>query len=103
VLFHVRITVSLPADLDFVARAELIADEERYSGKLREDGTWRHLWRVAGHHASIAVFDVESAEALNDILWNHPLFPFLTLDVTPLAAHPSADGGGKPSTSHPER
>jgi muconolactone delta-isomerase len=24
-----------------------------------------------------------------DVLWNHPLFSFLTLDITPLAAHPS--------------
>jgi muconolactone D-isomerase len=44
---------------------------------------------VVGHYANIGIFDVASAEALHDILWNHPLFSFLTLDITPLAAHPS--------------
>jgi muconolactone D-isomerase len=88
-LFHVRMTVSLPDDLHYVTRAELLTEEERYSRQLQEDGTWLHLWRVVGHYANIGIFDVESAEALHDILWNHPLFSFLTLDITPLAAHPS--------------
>src|ERR1700728_3298915 len=88
-LFHVRMTVSLPADLDYVARKELLSEEERYSRVLQKAVTWLHLWQVVGQYANIAVFDVGSAEALHDILWNHPLFSFLTLDITPLAAHPS--------------
>jgi muconolactone D-isomerase len=96
-LFHVRMTVSLPDDLDYVARAELLAEEERYSRKMREAGAWLHLWRVAGHHANIGVFDVESADTLHDLLWNHPLFSFLSLDITALAAHPSAVASGEKS------
>jgi muconolactone D-isomerase len=93
-LFHVRMTVSLPVDLDYVARNELLDEEERYSRPLQEAGTWLHQWRVAGQYANIAIFDVGSAETLHDILWNHPLFSFLTLDITPLAAHPSAAVSG---------
>jgi muconolactone D-isomerase len=93
-LFHVRIAVSLPADLDYAGRAELLDEEKRYCQKLHEAGTLLHLWTVAGHYANISVFDVEDADALHDILWNLPLFPFLTLDITPLAAHPSAVASG---------
>ena len=85
-LFHVRATVSLPADLDYAARAELLDEEQRYCQKLEEAGTLPHRWTVAGHYANISVFEVESADTLHDILWNLPLFPFLTLDITPLAA-----------------
>ncbi len=96
-LFHVRMTVALPDDLQYVTRAELLTEEERYCRQLQEAGTWLHLWRVAGHYASIGVFDVESADALHDIFWNHPLFSFLKLDITPLAAHPSAVVSGRTS------
>ena len=89
-LFHVRATVSLPADLDYAARAELLDEEQRYCQKLEEAGTLLHRWTVAGHYASISVFDVESADALHDTLWNLPLFPFLTLDIAPLVVHPPA-------------
>jgi muconolactone D-isomerase len=103
-LFHVRMTVSLPDDLHYVTRAELLTEEERYSRQLQDEGTWLHLWRVAGHYANIGIFDVESTEALHDILWNHPLFSFLTLDITPLAAHPSAVvSGGRSYVHHDER
>jgi muconolactone D-isomerase len=89
-LFHVRMTVSLPGDLDTAWREELLSAEKRYSRQLQESGTWLHLWRIAGQYANISVFDVESVDALHDILWNLPLFPFLTLEIVPLAAHPSA-------------
>lgn len=95
-LFQVRMTVSLPGDLDTAWREELLSAEKQYSRRLQESGTWLHLWRVAGQYANISVFDVESVDALHDILWNLPLFPFLTLDIVPLAAHPSAIvSGGK--------
>ncbi|MFC7658226.1 muconolactone Delta-isomerase family protein [Pseudonocardia benzenivorans] len=48
-----------------------------------------HLWRIVGKHSNISVFDVRSSDELHEILWTLPLFPFMTIDVTPLAAHPS--------------
>jgi muconolactone D-isomerase len=94
-LFHVRMTVSLPADLDYAGRAELLDEEQRYCQKLEEAGTLLHRWTVAGHYANISVFDVEDADVLHDIVWNLPLFPFLTVDITPLAARPTAVASGR--------
>lgn len=33
--------------------------------------------------------DVESNDRLHELLWSLPLFPYMTIEVTPLATHPS--------------
>ena len=43
---------------------------------------------VVGHYSNISVFDVDSGDELHQILWSLPLFPFMTIEVTPLAEHP---------------
>ncbi|WP_275539780.1 muconolactone Delta-isomerase family protein [Streptomyces hyaluromycini] len=47
------------------------------------------MWRCAGQYADISVFDVADNEALHRLLRNLPLFPYLTIEVTALAQHPS--------------
>jgi muconolactone D-isomerase len=89
-LFHVRMDVRLPVDLDPDVRADLLAREKAYSQDLQRAGKWPHLWRIAGEYANFSVFDVESADELHELLSGLPLFPYLDLEVTPLATHPSA-------------
>jgi len=89
-LFHVRMDVAVPRDLDRDERATLLATEKARALELQRKGTWIHLWRVVGQYSNISVFDVESADELHEILWNLPLFPFLTVQITPLTEHPSA-------------
>lgn len=89
-LFAVRMDVSLPADLDPGARADTLAREKAYSQDLQRSGKWAHIWRVTGAYSNLSVFDVSSNDELHDILWNLPLFPYMTIDVTPLSVHPSA-------------
>lgn len=88
-LFHVRMDVHLPPDLDEAARADLIAREKAYSQRLQRAGRWPHLWRIAGEYANYSVFDVGSVDELHDLLTGLPLFPYLTIKVTALATHPS--------------
>ncbi|WP_310766854.1 muconolactone Delta-isomerase [Mycobacterium sp. Z3061] len=92
-LFHVRMDVHLPHDLDPQRRAALVAQEKDYSQELQRAGKWPHLWRIVGEYANFSVFDVESTDELHQLLSGLPLFPFLTINVTPLAAHPSAISG----------
>ncbi|HQT74329.1 MAG TPA: muconolactone Delta-isomerase family protein [Acidiphilium sp.] len=47
---------------------------------------------MAGAYANFSVFDVPDHDTLHDILSTLPLFPFMTIEVTPLARHPSAIG-----------
>ncbi|GGZ50818.1 muconolactone Delta-isomerase [Streptomyces inusitatus] len=89
-LFAVTMDVAIPHDLDPGVREDLIAREKSYCQELQEAGVWRHIWRCAGQYANLSVFDVPGNDELHHLLWNLPLFPYMTVSVTPLAAHPSA-------------
>jgi muconolactone D-isomerase len=89
-LFHVRMDVAIPYDFDSDERMRLIAAEKQRAHELQRKEVWLHLWRIAGQYSNISVFDVTSVDELHEILWTLPLFPFMTVAVTPLAAHPSA-------------
>lgn len=89
-LFHVTMTVKLPADIDPATAAEIKAREKAIAAALQKSGKWRHLWRVAGAYANVSIFDVESNAELHDILTGLPLFPFMEISVTPLCRHPSS-------------
>ena len=88
-LFHVRMDVQIPADLDPEVRAATVAREKAYSQELQRTGVWRHLWRIVGQYSNFSIFDVEDNEALHDLLSGLPLFPYMHIEVVPLATHPS--------------
>ena len=88
-LFHVRMDVHLPPDLDPQTRADLVAREKAYSQDLQRAGKWPHIWRIVGEYANFSIFDVESNDELHEILSGLPLFPYMDVHVTPLATHPS--------------
>ena len=56
-LFHVKMTVNLPLDMDPALATRLKADEKELAQRLQREGSWRHLWRIAGHYANYSVFD----------------------------------------------
>jgi muconolactone D-isomerase len=89
VLFHVRMDVHIPHDLDPQTRAEIIAREKDYCQKLQRAGKWPHIWRIVGVYSNFSIFDVESNDELHDLLSGLPLFPYMQMHVTPLARHPS--------------
>ena len=87
--FHVRMDVDIPADLDPQVRDELIGREKAYSQDLQRQGKWPHIWRIVGEYANYSIFEVDSNDELHQILSGLPLFPYMTIRVTPLAVHPS--------------
>jgi muconolactone D-isomerase len=89
VLFAVRMDVSIPQDLEAEAKTELLAAEKAYSQELQRKGEWQSIWRCVGEYANISIFDVAGNERLHEILWGLPLFPYMKMDITPLAVHPS--------------
>ena len=88
-LYHVRMDVRIPPDMDAETKAFLLAREKAYAQDEQRAGRWVHLWRVVGEYANVSVFDVESNGALHDLLSGLPLFPYMDITVTPLAQHPS--------------
>ncbi|WP_427383204.1 muconolactone Delta-isomerase [Janibacter sp. G56] len=91
-LFHVRMDVRIPHDMDADVKADLVAREKAYAQEVQRSGAWPHLWRIVGEYANVSIFDVESNDALHDVLSALPLFPYMDITVTPLAKHPSAIG-----------
>lgn len=89
-LYHVRMDVLLPTDMDADKAAELKAVEKALSLKLQEQGKWRHIWRIAGQYSNFSIFDVDSNEELHEILMSLPLYPYMDVEVTPLLRHPSS-------------
>jgi len=87
-LFHVKMIVKLPVDMDPAQAAKLKADEKELAQSLMREGKWRHLWRIAGQYANYSVFDVASVQELHDTLM--PLFPYMEIEVNALCRHPSS-------------
>lgn len=91
-LYLVRMDVHLPADMNEAVAADIKSREKAYAQDLQRSGAWKHLWRVVGEYANYSVFDVDSNDALHETLSKLPLFPYMRIQVTPLARHPSSIG-----------
>ncbi|RYE57815.1 MAG: muconolactone Delta-isomerase [Hyphomicrobiales bacterium] len=89
-LFHVRMDVRIPFDIQPDRVDELKRVERERAQELQRQGKWRHLWRIAGQYSNVSLFDVADAQELHDILSTLPLFPFMTIEVLALCRHPSS-------------
>lgn len=89
-LFHVKMIVKLPLDMDPAKADKLKADEKALAQRLMQEGKWRHLWRIAGEYANFSVFDVASVQELHDTLMQLPLFPYMDIEVKAICRHPSS-------------
>ncbi len=89
-LYLVRMDVHLPHDMPVAQAEEIKASEKAYSQALQQSGKWQQLHRIVGEYANYSVFDVDSHDELQTILSALPLFPYMTMQVTPLARHPSS-------------
>lgn len=89
-LFAVTMDVALPVDMDPGERADVLAREKAYSQDLQRGGEWVSIWRCVGQYANLSIFDVADNERLHEILWGLPLFAHMSIEVTPLAEHPSS-------------
>ncbi len=89
-LFMVRMQVNMPADMDPQKAEQIKLKEKNYAQDLQRAGHWPHLWRVVGRYANISIFEAADNDALHTMLSGLPMFPYMDIEVTPLAKHPSA-------------
>ena len=87
--FLVHIEIEWPADGDPDELARLTGAERERARELSADGTIRRLWRVPGRRANWGLWEAADATALHAALVTLPFFPWLSIEVEPLAAHPS--------------
>ncbi len=89
-LYHVRMDVHPPTHIAPATFDALKLAEREMAQELQRKGIWIHLWRIVGQYSNVSVFDVASHDELHTILSSLPLFPFMAVEVMPLARHPSA-------------
>jgi muconolactone D-isomerase len=87
--FLVRIDVKWPADGDPEMKARLVEAETARAAELAASGLLQRLWRVPGRWANYGIWEAGNATELHAALASLPFFPWLEIDVHPLADHPS--------------
>jgi len=87
--FLVNIKVEWPADGDPQELARLTAAERERGAELVAAGVIRRMWRVPGRRANWGVWEAPDATALHAAIASLPLYPYLEVEVIPLAAHPT--------------
>jgi muconolactone D-isomerase len=86
--FLVEIDVRLPGALTEEERSELLERELERGRELVEAGVIRAIWRVPGALRNVGIWESADATELHEHLSSLPLFPWLSAEVTALAAHP---------------
>ncbi len=87
--FLVHIENGWPAEGDPEDHARIEGAERVRARELADQGIVRRLWRIPGQRANWGLWEAADASALHVALSSLPLFPWLTIEVWPLAAHPS--------------
>ena len=90
--YLVHIEVHWPPDGDPAKRDELMEAERARGRELVEAGVIRRLWRVPGRWANWGVWRAASPDDLHAALASLPFFPWLDIEVIPLAGHPNDPG-----------
>ena len=86
--FLVHIRVRWPADGDPAELGRLSAAETVRASELAEAGILRRLWRIPGERANYGLWEAPDATTLDLALASLPMFPWVDIDVHPLAQHP---------------
>jgi muconolactone D-isomerase len=89
--FLVRITLRLPDDLPAERADELRAAELKRGRELVDAGVIKRIWRVPGTTSNVGIWVAADPTELHAAIAGLPLFPWLTVEVSPLARHPIED------------
>ncbi|MGZ4430703.1 MAG: muconolactone Delta-isomerase [Gaiellales bacterium] len=86
--FLVRIEVRLPESMPEERRRSLVDAESVRGRELIEQGTLVRIWRVPGRWANVSLYRVADATELHAAVSSLPLWPWMNVEVEPLATHP---------------
>lgn len=86
--FLVKTQLVRPASATDAELAELMAAERVRVEELRAEGVLKKLWRVPGKWGAWVLYEAPDATAFHAAITSLPLFPWMTVEVHPLAQHP---------------
>lgn len=85
--FLCRSTHTLTDQLPEEAKQDVLAKEAARAEELAAAGILERTWRVPGAQASWSLWETPDATTLHEVLQSLPLFPWMNIEVYPLAAH----------------
>ena len=81
--FLVEIEIELPDD----ERTAMLSAEAERGRELRDAGSIVRMWRVPGRRANVGLWEAADASELHELLTSLPVFPWMNIQVRPLAEH----------------
>lgn len=83
-LVHIRF---LPDELDDDSHSDLVDAELQRAAELTVSGNLLRMWRVPGRRENWGIWTARDVTHLHEILTSLPFWPYMDLDVQPLARH----------------
>jgi len=90
--FLLHIEVTWPPDGDPDERDRRISAEAERARELAAAGVIKRVWRIPGRWANWGLWEAEDATAIHAALASLPMWPYLDVEVYPLAEHPNDPG-----------
>jgi muconolactone D-isomerase len=89
-LLHIEIT--WPPDGDPEEKERRIKAEGIRARELADQGIIKRVWRIPGKWANWGLWEAPDATAIHEAVTSLPMWPYLDVEVFPLAAHPNDPG-----------
>lgn len=86
--FLVEAETHLPPSMSAEERADLDIREAEAGQRLAAARSIVHIWRIPGRQANVAIWSCVDADELHRCLISLPAWPWMEIDVRPLAIHP---------------
>jgi len=80
---------AVPAGTSQAAVAQAEAGEQRRTAELGQQGHLLRLWRLPAPGHALGLWRAAGPDELRELLRTLPLYPYMTVDTTPLSIHPS--------------
>ena len=87
--YLVNIEVHLP-EMPAEQAADLKRREGEQAHELQRQGYMQQIWRTVGRTANWSIWSADDNDALHAAISSLPYFPWMDIQVIPLAQHPNA-------------
>lgn len=86
--FLLNIQVRLPGEWSQEQRAELVRRETEAAVELIRRKVLRRTFRIVGQLANFSIWEAATPEDLHAVLQSLPMYPYMTIAVSPIIKHP---------------
>ena len=90
--FLLHIEVTWPPDGDPDERDRRVRAEAERARELAAAGIIKRVWRIPGQWANWGLWEAPDATAIHSAVISLPMWPYLDVEVYPLADHPNDPG-----------